>query len=114
MHLATRLDRYLLNLSLETNGIQIPRFHRTPELIFRALLTENGAERVDWRGPKDCLCAPDLAHRCAGSVNLGFAGVFQVQLAQTNRFDTDVLSLCTALSRIDAFLEVGTAKGMSS
>jgi hypothetical protein len=46
-HLATRLDRYSLNLSLEISGIQIPTFHRTPELGFRALLTENGAERVD-------------------------------------------------------------------
>jgi hypothetical protein len=46
MHLAERLDRYSLNLSLEISGIQIPTFHRTSALGFRALLT-GGASEVE-------------------------------------------------------------------
>jgi hypothetical protein len=46
-HLATRLDRYSLNLSTEISGILTPRFHRTSALRFRALLTENGVGRVE-------------------------------------------------------------------
>jgi hypothetical protein len=38
MHLATRLDRYSLNLILEISAIQIPGFHETTELRFRILL----------------------------------------------------------------------------
>jgi hypothetical protein len=41
------LDRYSLNLSLEISGIQTPSFRRTPEVRSRALLTENGVERVE-------------------------------------------------------------------
>ena len=35
--------------SVKTEGVSlpIPRFHRKPELGFRALLTDNGAERVE-------------------------------------------------------------------
>jgi hypothetical protein len=42
------LEAYALR-SVKTEGVSlpIPRFHRTPELGFRALLTENGAERVE-------------------------------------------------------------------
>jgi hypothetical protein len=36
-----------MNLSLEISGIQIPTFLRTSALKLRALLTENGAERVE-------------------------------------------------------------------
>jgi hypothetical protein len=43
-YLATRLDRYFMNLSLEISGIQIPTFHRTSEHRFRALLTEEAPE----------------------------------------------------------------------
>jgi hypothetical protein len=33
-----------MNLSLEVSGIQIPTFHRTSTLSFRALLTEGASE----------------------------------------------------------------------
>jgi hypothetical protein len=37
-HLATRLDRYSLNLIHEISAIQISGFHETTELRFRVLL----------------------------------------------------------------------------
>jgi hypothetical protein len=45
-HLDTRLDRYSINLSLEISRIQIPQYHRTSALRFRALLTE-AASKVE-------------------------------------------------------------------